>query len=82
MRNCAWIKGTGATDGRVVWARRGILTLQCPKSLITAQSLSFLEQFRVWKSFGGGTPWSLEAKTAEAVLVLEQALKMEMEHGE
>ncbi len=56
--------------------------MQCPKSLITPQSLSFLEQFRIWKAFGGGTPWQVEAKAAEAMLVLEQALQMEMERGE
>lgn len=58
------------------------MTTQCPKSLITAQSLSLLEQFRIWKEFGGGTPWSLEAKTAEAILILEKALRMEIEDGE
>ena len=56
--------------------------MQCPKSVITAQSLSFLERFRIWKAFGGGTPWSCEAKAAEAMLVLEEALQMEIEHGE
>ena len=58
------------------------MTVQCPKSLITAQSLSMLEQFRIWKEFGGGTPWSLDARTAEAILVLEQALQVEIENGE
>ena len=82
MRNCAWIERGGPTDGRVVWARRGVLALQCPKSVITAQSLSFLEQFRVWKSLGGGAPWPIEAKAAEAMIVLEQALQTEMERGE
>jgi hypothetical protein len=56
--------------------------MQCPKSLITAQSLSLLEQFRIWKEFGGGTPWSLEARTADAFLILDKALKMEIENGE
>lgn len=82
MRNCAWLKYSGDDRGRVVWARRGLMTLQCPKSLITPQSLSLLEQFRIWQEFGGGAAWSLEAKVAEAILVLEQALKMEIEHGE
>lgn len=58
------------------------MTTQCPKSLISAQSLSLLEQFRIWREFGKGTPWSLDAKTAEAILVLEKALQMEMENGE
>ncbi len=58
------------------------MTLNCPKSVITPQSTSLLEQFRIWKDFGGGTPWSLESKTAEAILVLEKALQLEIENGE
>ena len=53
----------------------------CPKSIITAQSLHLLELFRIWKEFGGGAPWALEAKAAEAILVLEEAWQRENEHG-
>lgn len=56
--------------------------MQCPKSVISAQSLHFLEQFRYWKDSGRGSLSSMEAKTAEAVLVLEQAWRMENERGE
>jgi len=50
--------------------------------VITPQSMSFVEHFQIWKEFGGGMPWEMQAKTAEAILVLEKALKMESEHGE
>ncbi len=73
---------SASLDGRVVWARRGVTTVNCPKSVITPQSAAWLEQFRIWKDFGGGTPWSLEAKTAEAILVLHRALQLEIENGE
>jgi len=66
----------------VVWARSGVTTTQCPKSVITPQSTSFVEHFQIWKEFGGGMPWEMQAKIAEAILVLEKALKMESEHGE
>jgi hypothetical protein len=65
-----------------VWARDGVIACQCPKSIITAQSVSFVEQFRIWKEFGGGAPWSLEAKTAEAILFLEEAWRKENKHGQ
>lgn len=65
-----------------MWARGGVIAYHCPKSITTAQSLYFLEQFRIWKEFGGGTPWSLEAKTAEAILVLEEAWRKENERGQ
>lgn len=50
--------------------------------MITAQSLSFLEQFQWWKKFGGGVSWDLEAKTAEAFVVLEEAWRKEKERGQ
>jgi hypothetical protein len=59
-----------------------VVAFHCPKSIITAQSLYFLEQFRMWKEFGGGAPWSIEAKAAEAILLLEELWRRENEHGE
>jgi hypothetical protein len=50
--------------------------------VITAQSLYFLEQFGFWKEFGGTSIWSVEAKTADALLALEQAWRMENQSGE
>ncbi len=81
-RNCAWIPARSEPISRVVWARRNVIAFQCPKSIITAQSLSLLEQFHIWKEFGGGTPWSIDAKAAEAILVLEEASRKENERGQ
>ncbi len=54
---------------------------RCPKSIITAQSLNYLEQFAFWKHFGGQDVWSMEAKCADAFVVLEQALQEENQSG-
>jgi hypothetical protein len=80
VRNCAWVQIDGHAQARVVWARAGIFSTQCPKSIVTAQSMYFLELFRWWKEGGGGL-WELQAKAAEAVMVLEQAWRMERERG-
>jgi len=55
--------------------------MECPKSIITAQSLHYLEQFGFWKHFGGKDVWSMEAKCADAFVVLEQALRQEDQDG-
>jgi hypothetical protein len=68
-------------DGKVIWARGELFSYHCPKSVITAQSLYFLEQFGFWKEFGGASIWSVEAKTADALLVLEHAWRMENQSG-
>jgi hypothetical protein len=48
------------------------MTTQCPKSLITGESLRFLEVYRVWKRLGKGCTMSLEARCVEAIELLEQ----------
>jgi hypothetical protein len=45
--------------------------------VISAQSATWLEEFFTWKAVGGGLPWSMEAKSVDALLVLEQAWRME-----
>ncbi|MFL6352381.1 MAG: hypothetical protein ACJ74Z_11105 [Bryobacteraceae bacterium] len=82
VRNCAWADKGQAVSERAVWARGGVFSTQCPKSVITAQSLYFIDQFAFWKEFGGKSIWGIEAKTAEALLVLDQAWRMENQNGE
>jgi hypothetical protein len=65
-----------------VWARKRVLTFHCPKSLITAQSLSFIEQYRVWKELGGVNALEIDAKTADALMILEQVWREETKDGE
>jgi hypothetical protein len=57
-----------------------VIAWQCPKSIITAQSLHWLEQFRWWKQLGGD-PWEMEAKSADALLMLEQEWRTEIQNG-
>jgi hypothetical protein len=54
-----------------------MVSTQCPKSLITPQSLAWLEMFFAWKAFGGGLSFSMQAKCCDALLVLERAWQME-----
>ena len=60
-------------SGRAVWARGVVFSFGCPKSVITAQSLYFVEQFGFWKQFGGTSLWHLQAKSAEALILLDEA---------
>jgi hypothetical protein len=76
-RNCAWIDTQQTVSKRAVWTRKAVFSVRCPKSVITAQSLHFLEQFRWWKQCGGGAIWEMDAKSADALMVLEDAWEME-----
>lgn len=57
------------------------LAFRCPKSIITPQSLGFIEQFFYWKSCGGDL-WSLDAKSADAVLLLQEEYAEEKKNEE
>ena len=53
---------------------------RCPKSLITAASIFYLELFHIWKE-GGGSLLPMDAKSADALLLLEKEWKAESQHG-
>lgn len=63
-----------------MWARRNVTTTQCPKSIITAESLSLLEQFQTWKRFGCTDVWAMKARTAEAISILEDEWNKEIQY--
>jgi len=44
--------------------------------------MQYLEQFRLWKESGMGPLWSLEAKAADAILILESLWRAENTNGE
>jgi hypothetical protein len=76
-RHCAFANEPAAQ--RAVWSRRGVVTMQCPKSVITAESLVLLEEFQVWKRFGSGGISSMAARKVEALSVLENEWQKEIE---
>jgi hypothetical protein len=50
----------------------------CPKSLITGDSLSFLEEYQARRQFGGfGNVHEMEARSADAFSLLEQLVAKE-----
>jgi hypothetical protein len=67
---------------RIVWARGNTFSLKCPKSIISQGSLYYLEQFVLWKESGMGSLLSFEAKTADAILMLEKVWQSENQSGE
>lgn len=59
-----------------MWARGKTVAFRCPKSIATAQSLNFIEQFLYWRGSGGDL-WSLDAKSADAILLLKEEFEKE-----
>ena len=69
------------TPPHVIWARKYVSTDVCPTSLITAQSIGWMEEFFVWKRLRLGLPFTLSARQAEAFLILEEQLSLEEHSG-
>ena len=79
LRLCAFQGEQAPKSAPPVWARHGISTQQCPKSLITAESLRLLEEFQIWKRFGCANIWAMPARTVEAISVVEDQWRKEVE---
>jgi hypothetical protein len=71
-RRCGFLPEERRGAKRLVWARGRVATEECPKSLVTAQSLEWIERFLTWKFAGGGGLWDWPARDADAVLILER----------
>ena len=65
----------------MVWARGRISTDECPQSLITAQSIGWVEEFLVWKRLRLALPFDVNVRQAEAFLILEEQLDLEKQRG-
>ena len=62
-----------------MFVRGRTVSFHCPKSIISARSLGFLEQFLYWKRCGGDLRL-FEAKTADALLALEEEFVKEKQN--
>ena len=80
-RRCGWAPTGQQTDPHVVWARGRVSTDECPKSLITAQSIGWVEEFLVWKRLGLALSFEVNVRQAEAFLILEEQLDVEKQGG-
>jgi len=76
-RRCGWIPAAQQTTPHVVWARKQVSTDVCPKSLITGESISFIEDFLARKRLGLAVTEEISARKAEAFLSLEEQWELE-----
>jgi hypothetical protein len=69
-RRCGWKAEALATPPRVVWARRHAATEICPKAYISAESVGWIESFLVRRRLGWERITEMNAREAEAHLIL------------
>ena len=71
-----------ATRPRIIWAHRNVALDSCPKSYITTESQSMLEDFFVRRRLGVRDLEGLSARQVEAFVILEKELAMENNNGQ
>ena len=65
----------------MIWARKRVSTDMCPTSVVSARSLTWIEQYYVWRKLGPNYPGELSAREVEAFLILEQEAQAEESDG-
>jgi len=80
-RRCGWIPAAIETPAQVVWARGPVATDVCPKSVITAQSIGWIEEFLVWKRLGLTLNLDASVRQVEAFLILEEQISSERQRA-
>lgn len=81
-RRCGFLPAAQRGEARIVWGRGRIHTEECPKSLVTAESLAFLEEFFVRRRLRIEDSLDLDARKVDAFLILQDEMEREERHGE
>ena len=78
-RRCGFLPDAERGAARLVWVRGRAAAEECPKSLVTPESIELVEKFFAGKIAGVA---ELTAREADAWLVLEQEWRAEQAHGQ
>jgi hypothetical protein len=81
-RRCGFLPEDQRGAPRIVWGRGQTQAEECPKSLITGESLALLEEFFVRRRLGMQDSRELEARKVDAFLILRDEMEREERDGE
>ena len=81
-RRCGFLPEAERAPEGLVWIRGNAAAVECPKSLVTPQSIERVERFFARKHFGAGPPDDVGARDADAFLALEQEWQKEQTNGQ
>lgn len=77
-RRCGFLAEGERGPARLVWARGRAAAEECPKSLVTPESVELVERFFASRLVGGG---EMTAREADAFVILEQEWRTERANG-
>jgi len=76
-RRCGFLPPERRGAPRIVWGRGQVHTEECPKSMITGESLTLLEEFLVRRRMGISESTETEARRMDGFLVLREQIEQE-----
>ena len=65
-----------------MWARKQVSLTMCPRSYVTAESRTLVEEFFARRRLGGMDLRELSGRQVDAFLILEEAVAAEIRDGE
>jgi hypothetical protein len=80
-RRCGFLASEERGEVRIVWGRHGAQAEECPKSLITGESLVLIEEFLVGRRLGMQNGLEMDARKADAFLILQAEMEREQRNG-
>jgi len=80
-RRCGFIAPELRGAPRTVWARRQVRTEECPKSVITGESMALLEEFIVRRRLQMAETLETDARKVDAFVILRDELEREERDG-
>jgi hypothetical protein len=76
-RRCGFLPDDRRGEPRIVWGHRQTQAEECPKSLVTGESLALLEEFFVRRRLGIQDSLEMEARKVDAFLILRDEMERE-----
>jgi hypothetical protein len=80
-RRCGFLPDRERGEPGIVWGRRQVFTNECPKSYVTGESLSLLEEFFVRRRLGMAHSMDMEARKTDAFVILRDLMEQEERDG-
>jgi hypothetical protein len=76
-RRCGFLTEEERGEPRLVWARKRARAEECPKSLVTGESLSLVEEFFIRRRLGMADTLKMAARKVDAFVILRGEMERE-----
>ena len=76
-RRCGFLPEQERGEPRLVWVRKNAQAEECPKSLVTGESLGLVEEFFVRRHLGLADTLEMAARKVDALVILRREMEFE-----